>query len=50
MSSDAVAADASTGPELLRQLALDLCWSWSHATDELWRRLEPELWSKTRNP
>ncbi len=36
--------------ELLRQLALDLRWSWNHASDELWRQLEPELWARTHNP
>ena len=50
MSSSADPADVSTDQELLRQLALDLRWSWNHASDELWHRLEPELWSKTRNP
>src|ERR1700730_3875728 len=34
----------------LAQLALDLRWTWSHATDELWRRLDPELWDLTHNP
>ncbi|MGA7537736.1 MAG: alpha-glucan family phosphorylase [Steroidobacteraceae bacterium] len=34
----------------LRQLALDLRWSWNHAADEVWRRLEPDLWSRTHNP
>jgi starch phosphorylase len=34
----------------LSQLALDLRWTWSHATDELWRRLDPELWDLTHNP
>ena len=33
----------------LRDLALDLRWSWNHAADELWARLDPELWSLTRN-
>ncbi len=40
-------------PEGLGQLAevgLDLRWSWSHATDPLWERIDPELWSLTRNP
>ncbi len=36
--------------ELLRGLALDLRWSWSHASDELWKQLEPELWERTHNP
>ncbi len=34
----------------LHELALDLRWSWSHRTDELWRQLEPELWERTHNP
>ena len=34
----------------LSELALDLRWSWNHATDELWRRLDPELWRSTHNP
>ena len=31
-------------------LALDLRWAWNHATDELWRELDPELWESRRNP
>ena len=34
----------------LAELALDLRWSWSHATDILWQRIAPELWALTRNP
>ena len=34
----------------LAELALDLRWSWSHATDILWQRIDPELWALTRNP
>lgn len=34
----------------LAELALDLRWSWNRAADAVWRQLEPELWSKTRNP
>ena len=33
----------------LRSLALDLRWSWNHASDELWNRLDPELWALTHN-
>jgi starch phosphorylase len=33
----------------LRDLALDLRWAWNHAADELWARLDPELWGLTRN-
>lgn len=38
------------GLEGLAELALDLRWSWSHTTDKLWERLDPDLWSITRNP
>ncbi len=33
----------------LRELALDLRWSWNHAADEVWARLDPELWALTHN-
>jgi glycogen phosphorylase len=36
--------------ELLQQLALDLRWSWNHATDELWKTIDPQLWARTHNP
>ena len=38
------------GFDSLAELALDLRWSWNHATDELWRRLDPGLWEDTANP
>jgi starch phosphorylase len=38
------------GFDSLAELALDVRWSWNHATDEVWRRLDPELWEITRNP
>jgi starch phosphorylase len=31
-------------------MALDLRWSWSHSADEIWGRLDPELWQLTHNP
>lgn len=34
----------------LRNLALDLRWSWCHTADQLWQRIDPELWERTRNP
>ena len=40
-------------PEALKgliELALDLRWSWSHATDEMWEKLDPYLWEITHNP
>ena len=33
----------------LHDMALDLRWTWNHAADELWSRLDPELWSLTHN-
>ncbi|HVZ85417.1 MAG TPA: alpha-glucan family phosphorylase [Polyangia bacterium] len=38
------------GFDSLAELALDLRWSWNHATDGLWRRLDPALWEFTHNP
>ncbi len=38
------------GLEALTELAMDLRWSWSHSSDELWRRLDPTLWSLTHHP
>lgn len=34
----------------LTELALDMRSSWNHATDEVWRQLDPELWDITHNP
>jgi starch phosphorylase len=34
----------------LAELALDLRWSWNHATDEVWRQLDSDLWDSTQNP
>ena len=38
------------GFDSLAELALDMRWSWNHATDEVWRQLDPELWAITHNP
>ena len=38
------------GFDSLAELALDLRWSWNHATDEVWRTLDPILWELTQNP
>jgi starch phosphorylase len=38
------------GFDSLAELALDLRWSWSHATDDVWRQLDPALWDSTQNP
>ena len=34
----------------LADLACDLHWSWSHATDSLWTAIEPAIWERTQNP
>ena len=38
------------GYDSLAQLALDMRWSWNHATDKVWRQLDPRLWKITHNP
>jgi starch phosphorylase len=38
------------GFDSLTELALDMRWSWNHATDEVWRQLDPALWGFTQNP
>ena len=38
------------GLEGLNDLALDLRWTWSHYSDRLWERLDPDLWERTGNP
>ena len=36
--------------DFLAELALDMRWSWNHATDQVWRHLDPKLWEITHNP
>jgi starch phosphorylase len=38
------------GFDALAGLALDMRSSWNHATDGIWRQLDPELWELTHNP
>jgi starch phosphorylase len=38
------------GFDSLSELALDLRSSWNHATDDVWRQLDPVLWEFTHNP
>jgi starch phosphorylase len=38
------------GMDALTELAMDLRWSWNHSSDELWRRLDPEIWALTHHP
>ncbi len=44
LPSETQASDALT------RLALDMSWSWNHSADEIWKRLDPELWELTGNP
>ena len=39
-----------SGIDALTELALNLRSFWHHGADELWRQLDPELWSLTHNP
>ena len=32
------------GFDSLAELALDMRWSWNHAADEVWRKLDPAMW------
>ncbi len=38
------------GFDALAELALDMRSSWNHATDQIWRHLDPVLWELTHNP
>jgi len=38
------------GVDDLAELALDLRNCWDHGADQLWSRLEPDLWNLTHNP
>jgi starch phosphorylase len=38
------------GFDTLAELALDMRSSWNHATDQVWRQLDPVLWEFTHNP
>jgi starch phosphorylase len=43
--------DASPlGIDALRELALNLYWSWNHGSDKLWEALDNYLWETTQNP
>src|SRR5271165_34433 len=44
LPSETQASDALT------RLASDMSWSWNHSADEIWKRLDPELWELTGNP
>jgi starch phosphorylase len=38
------------GWDALAELALDMRSSWNHASDRVWRQLDPVLWELTHNP
>jgi starch phosphorylase len=38
------------GFDVLAELALDMRSSWNHASDQIWRQLDPVLWELTHNP
>jgi len=38
------------GFDSLAELALNVRWSWNHATDRLWKELDPDIWELTHNP
>jgi len=38
------------GMDALAELALNLHWSWNHASDDIWESLDAELWLTTQNP
>lgn len=38
------------GFDSLAELALDMRSSWNHASDHIWRQLDPVLWKLTQNP
>ena len=38
------------GFDSLAELALDMRWTWNHATDQVWRQLDTVLWELTDNP
>ncbi len=43
-------AEAAGSGDAFAELALDLRWSYNHATDVMWERLDPVLWNLTHNP
>jgi starch phosphorylase len=34
----------------LNELAMNLRWSWNRSADELWGRMDRDLWDLTQNP
>jgi len=38
------------GYDELKEIALDLSWSWNHRIDKVWAELDSDLWNLTHNP
>ncbi len=49
-AGERIALTPIDGFDSLSELALNLRWSWNHATDEVWRELDADLWESTHNP
>ena len=49
-ATDGIRRSLPSTLEPLRDLALDLRWTWSHAADDLWRTVDPEAWERLENP
>lgn len=50
MAADSPTLTPRAAERALNSLALDLLWSWNHATDALWHQINSDCWSHTRNP
>lgn len=42
--------DGTDGFETLVEIALDMHWSWNHASDFIWQYLDKDYWQITQNP
>jgi len=49
-TADTGLPSASQTSDILTEVGLNLRWSWNHSADQLWERLDPELWDLTHNP
>jgi glycogen phosphorylase len=47
---DQLLCSSVAGFDSLSELALNMRSSWNHASDQVWRQLDPVLWDLTRNP
>lgn len=49
-SNNSISPKEIKGFDALAELALNMRWSWNHATDNLWQKIDPDLWELTHNP